>query len=72
MAGFRGDFADCAFDFGDFGGGYDKRTAGVGGEESEVLEFELEDGCGRNLIEELLIIFHLERGMGASATIYGV
>jgi hypothetical protein len=52
VASFRGDFGDCAFDFGDIGGCYDNNTMGVGENDCEALEFELKDGSGGNSIEE--------------------
>jgi hypothetical protein len=52
VAGFRVDFGDCAFNFGDISGCYDKNTTGVGGGDSKVLKFDLKDGSGGNSIED--------------------
>jgi hypothetical protein len=52
VAGFRVDFGDCVFDCGGIGGCYDKNTTGLGGEDSDVSEFDLKDDLEGNLMEE--------------------
>ena len=52
MADFHVDLGDCAFDCGGIGGCYDKNTTGLGGDDSEVLGFDLKDDLEGNLMEE--------------------
>ncbi len=51
MADFHVDLGDCAFHCGGIGGCYDKNTTGLGGDDSEVLEFNLKGTSGGSSIE---------------------